>query len=156
MIEVATGSLSRPYHYAGIGSRRTPDDVLEFMERTARGLAQAGWELRSGGARGADKAFERGAGAKPKQIFRPTDDPKAAEIARDHHLAWGLCSPDAQALLARNAFVILGPELNDPVRFVLCWTDDPPNRGGTNHACRIARAHGVPVINLHDGGASYG
>lgn len=47
--------------YAGIGSRETPPSVLEFMERCAREWAQKGWTLRSGGAKGADGAFEKGA-----------------------------------------------------------------------------------------------
>lgn len=47
--------------YAGIGSRETPSAVLEFMTRCAAEWAQKGWTLRSGGAKGADKAFETGA-----------------------------------------------------------------------------------------------
>lgn len=47
--------------YAGIGARTTPPDVLAAMERIAAGLATYGWTLRTGGARGADTAFEKGA-----------------------------------------------------------------------------------------------
>ena len=46
--------------YAGVGARKTPADVLGWMERIAAGMATQGWTLRSGGARGADSAFERG------------------------------------------------------------------------------------------------
>jgi hypothetical protein len=46
--------------YTGIGSRETPDDVLEVMTKAGKALAQKGWGLRSGGATGADQAFESG------------------------------------------------------------------------------------------------
>jgi hypothetical protein len=46
--------------YTGVGSRETPDAILEVMERVGYALASQGWTLRSGGAVGADQAFERG------------------------------------------------------------------------------------------------
>jgi hypothetical protein len=47
-------------YYTGVGSRETPSDILELMERVGFALASQGWTLRSGGAVGADQAFERG------------------------------------------------------------------------------------------------
>ena len=46
--------------YTGVGSRETPSDILEVMESVGYALASQGWTLRSGGAVGADQAFERG------------------------------------------------------------------------------------------------
>ncbi len=46
--------------YTGVGSRETPSDILELMERVGFALASQGWTLRSGGAVGADQAFENG------------------------------------------------------------------------------------------------
>lgn len=46
--------------YTGIGSRETPEDVLEVMTKAGKALAQKGWGLRSGGAVGADTAFALG------------------------------------------------------------------------------------------------
>ncbi|MFN9909899.1 MAG: hypothetical protein ACK56F_27905, partial [bacterium] len=46
--------------YAGIGARATPPEVLELMTRLANQMEGEGWRLRSGGARGADAAFEAG------------------------------------------------------------------------------------------------
>jgi hypothetical protein len=46
--------------YTGIGARRTPSDVLDLMHSLAMRLS-GGWVLRSGGADGADRAFEEGA-----------------------------------------------------------------------------------------------
>lgn len=47
--------------YTGIGSRNTPPDILDIMFRLAGKLASEGYVLRSGGAQGADDAFEQGA-----------------------------------------------------------------------------------------------
>jgi hypothetical protein len=46
--------------YTGVGSRETPNDILKLMENIGEKLASQGWTLRSGGAVGADQAFERG------------------------------------------------------------------------------------------------
>jgi hypothetical protein len=47
-------------YYTGIGSRDTPQDVLELMRKIARKMAFRGFILRSGGAIGADSAFADG------------------------------------------------------------------------------------------------
>lgn len=46
--------------YAGIGSRETPQNVLDDMTKTASALEARGFTLRSGLAGGADTAFELG------------------------------------------------------------------------------------------------
>lgn len=46
--------------YAGIGSRKTPKHILDIMQYAASYLAAEGWTLHSGGAEGADSAFEKG------------------------------------------------------------------------------------------------
>lgn len=47
-------------YYAGIGSRETPPYVQKLMTEIAAVLEQRNFVLRSGGANGADKAFENG------------------------------------------------------------------------------------------------
>jgi len=47
-------------YYSGIGSRSTPENILHMMGDVAYRLANKGWILRSGGADGADNAFEQG------------------------------------------------------------------------------------------------
>lgn len=64
------GTLASAVAYAGIGSRRTPDDVLVLMYAIARMAAARGLWLYSGHADGADWAFERGAGGRAT-IFLP-------------------------------------------------------------------------------------
>ena len=46
--------------YAGIGSRAINDQQSKKIEEIAEKLALAGYTLRSGGAGGADSAFENG------------------------------------------------------------------------------------------------
>jgi hypothetical protein len=142
-------------YYAGVGSRSTPPDILQLMTRVARRLDTLGWTLRSGGARGADRAFELG--ATKKQIFYAEDcTPLAMSISKIYHPAWD-CIPEwAKKLHGRNAMQILGPHLDIPSAFVVCWTPDGAQvteettrkSGGTGQAIRIADAHNIPIFNL--------
>lgn len=136
--------------YAGIGSRETPETVLNQMHRIAVMLQGDGWWLASGGARGADTAFERGAGVK-RQIFKAQDaTPEALSLAAKYHPAWNRCTSTAKALHARNGLIMLGPNLDSPVNFVVCWTADGKASGGTGQALRIAAdpQYNIPVFNL--------
>jgi hypothetical protein len=144
--------------YAGIGSRATPQNILYQMTDLAQHLGQCSWILRSGGAKGADKAFEKG--ATKKEIFLATDEiPDAAfEIAATHHPTWGGLGPYVKKLHARNAQQILGKNLDNKVKFVVCWTIDGAETetsvrtGGTGQAIRIANAYNIPVYNLFNEG----
>lgn len=150
-------------YYAGIGSRETPETVLRVMYSTALALSNLGYTLRSGGAPGADTAFEMG--AVRKEIFIPwngfngrqsppclcikgIDLRNAMEMAAEFHPAWHRCSPAARKLHARNCFQVLGKDLSTPVDFVICWTKDGGPTGGTGQAIRIAMHHRIPVFNL--------
>lgn len=147
-----------PY-YAGIGSRETPPGTLILMTAIARLYHADGSILRSGGARGADTAFEAGAGS-AKEIFvagstkaphhfgPPTQ--AAIELSAKYHPNWRACSAYAKLLHGRNAHIILGRDLATPVRFVICWTQDAKSGGGTGQGIRIAKAHGIDVYDLGD------
>lgn len=149
--------------YAGIGSRSTPPQILAQMRRLAGELAGLGWTLRSGAAQGADTAFEEGAlaagggvelylpwpgfqGRRQARLVRPTA--AAMAMAERFHPAWHRVSPGARPLHARNSHQVLGPALDDPVALVICWTRGALGGGGTGQALRIARAHGIPVVDL--------
>lgn len=150
--------------YAGIGSRETPGEVLAQMEQLGKRFAEHGWLLRSGGADGADSAFERGCdkaeGKKeifvPWQNFNKSPSPlwppseEAMAIASRIHPAWGNCAWNAKMLHARNVHQVLGPKLDDPVDLVICWTKYGSVRGGTSTAIKIARQHNVEVSNLFE------
>ena len=161
--DVIGGAVRRVY--AGIGSRQTPKPVLRVMAGVAVRLALADVALRSGGAEGADTAFEWGCDQVDptlKQIFlpwpgfndrrspfaRPTD--AMMDLAAQYHPAWHRCSDAARKLHARNCGQILGPELDAPARVVICWTPNGERVGGTAQALRIAADYDVPVIDLGD------
>jgi hypothetical protein len=148
-------------YYSGIGSRETPSDMMGVMSTIAKFLAERGYTLRSGGAAGADTAFESGVPeGMPKEIYLPwkgfQDNPskrynvcqKALDLAERYHPVWSLLGRNAQRLMARNCYQVLGEDLKTPVDFIVCWTPGGSLRGGTAQAIRIAKDLHIPVYNL--------
>ncbi len=146
----------------GIGSRYTPEDVLQRIDRLAIRFARAGWLLRSGGADGADLAFETGfiVGNGAMEIYLPwrkfngnqsllyTVSDEALEMASEIHPAWSKCGRGARLLHGRNCYQILGRNLNRPSDVVVCWTKGGKLVGGTRTALVLAEKHDIPIINL--------
>lgn len=155
--------------YAGIGSRKTPLNIQKVMTQLARNLSATGWTLRSGGAEGADKAFELGSTKKEiylpwqffnsnsSQLYSPTK--LAWVIAERYHPTWESLKNPVRLMMARNTHQILGQQCNDPVKFVVCWTKDGATTstslltGGTGQAIRIAVDLGIPIFNLKNNNA---
>lgn len=147
-------------YYAGIGSRETPPHIASDFQAFAAEIAPY-WILRSGGAKGADKAFERGCiSAKgKKEIFTAYSNipDRAFEIAEEIHPNWKACSYPAKRLLTRNVLQVLGQNLDTPVSFVLCWTPDgcethrkrTRRTGGTGQAISLASLLDIPVFNAY-------
>lgn len=146
-------------YYTGIGSRLTPEPILVLMTEIASYFCNKGYTLRSGGASGADSAFESGAGDK-KEIFLPwrgfnksknkyIEIPqKAFEIAEKFHPVWDKLKDPVKRLHARNVLQILGKDLQEPSKLVICWTRNGKIIGGTAQALRIAEAYCIPIFNL--------
>lgn len=150
-------------YYTGIGSRNTPEDILSFMTKIAKLYHSLGWVLRSGGAVGADTAFESGAGELKEiykaDIYKFVESElyqRAKELSKTYHGAWMKCSDYAKALHARNVFQVLGQDLNTPSQFVVCWTPDgckdhyarTLETGGTGTAISVAWGRGITIYNL--------
>lgn len=139
------------YYYAGIGTRRrTPSFIVDIMVLVASKLESIDYILRSGGAQGADKAFESGVRYdENKQIFRPKHATiEAINLASNFHSHWDNCNDITRRLHGRNAMIILGEDLNTPVKFVICYTPDGKDSGGTGLGIRIANAFNIRVFNL--------
>lgn len=151
-------------YYAGIGSRETPKNVLSLMEAFGEQLAKYNHVLRSGGADGADSAFERGARS-PRvagtcEIYLPwkgfnnhrsplyTVSNEALELASTLHPAWERCSQGARKLHARNCYQVLGQNLDTPIQFVICWTPGGNRGGGTGQALRLAEKMDIKIYDL--------
>ena len=157
--------------YAGIGARKTPTNIQEVMTQLAAKLEQDGWVLRSGGAAGADSAFERGV-VNPQtnaQIYLPSQSfnsrtagsqpqflnyqslpgsQQAFATLHQHHPAPQKLSPFAQHLMARNAMQVLGPDLRSPSSMIVAWTPRGEVTGGTGQALRMAETYQIPIRNL--------
>jgi len=142
--------------YTGVGSRKTPHNILTLMTSIARKMNWMGYTLRSGGAEGADKAFEAGADNNKSIFYAKDATSEAMTIAGSFHPAWHKCSNFAKKLHGRNAFQVLGAQLNHPSIYCICWTPDGCNShatrqfstGGTGTAISIADARGIYVTNL--------
>lgn len=153
-------------YYAGIGSRATPASLLAKMRFWGSELARHGYVLRSGGADGADSAFEQGCDEAQgqKEIYLPWKGfnkntsqlyavtPQAFELAELYHPAWDRCNPSVRRLHARNMHQMLGLDLKTPVDFVLCYHN---GSGGTLQAIRVAINRKIPVLNLRDNDAEH-
>lgn len=163
-------SSTPTFTYAGVGSRNTPQEVQEEMKKVAEFLATKGYTLRSGNAKGADKAFQ--SGTTKMEVF---DKSEATDITRSiareiHPNPNALKEGPILDLMARNTNQIFGKNLDVPVDFVLAWTpltregkvvskaddrmyygkNDPNNTGGTGQAIAMASMKGIPVINMVD------
>lgn len=150
-----------PDCFAGIGSRETPIDIMKLMTEITIFLYGKGFILRSGGAGGADTAFEAGVPKDAyKEIYLPWESFKgnssklygvghdAIDLAKKYHPAWERLGKYARRLIARNGYQVLGEDLNTPAKFVVCWTVGGKLKGGTAQALRIAKDYNIPVFNL--------
>ena len=151
--------------YAGIGSRKTPPEIIVLFYQIGKQLGEQKLILRSGGANGADSAFEQGCDfvSGPKEIYLPwrgfngsssplyTTDPKAFDLVAEVIPYWkNIRNPSVRALQARNAHQVLGKDLASPCAFVICWTEQGALKGGTATAIHLAHTHNIPVFNLGD------
>jgi hypothetical protein len=160
-------------YYAGIGSRKTPRAVIAAMRTIGAVMASNGFSLRSGGAEGADSAFEAGCDAVggPKEIFLPRDgfegrhasesDPSrnrfvfadpptaaATAMAALHHPRWDILDHTSRLLHSRNCHQVLGRNLDSPDKLVICFTKGATGEGGTGQALRLSNAKGVKIVDL--------
>lgn len=156
--------------YAGIGSRETPKEIMYFMSEIASKLELKGYTLRSGGADGADLAFENGV-TELKEIYIPWkgfnnsdselyvfNNNESFRIASENHPGWIHLKEPVRKLMARNVYQILGSNLDTPVKFVICWTKDSckshltrtNKTGGTGLAISVASKLGIPIFNLNN------
>jgi len=173
-------SSSPTMTYAGIGSRQTPQEVLDKMTEVAKYLDGLGYTLQTGftfknketnlDEEGADKAFSDG--SKNKTLFGPYSirktvkgivsadkyneavTEKSSAIVKEVHPAPDRLTPGAIKLMARNTNQIFGKNLDNTVDFVIFYAPETNNplrpKGGTGQAVEMARRKGIPTINMAD------
>ena len=158
-------------HYTGVGARIAPDAILNQMRLYGMVFAKLGYILRSGGANGADTAFEHGSDAQngTKEIYLPWEgfnnntspyfsvSDEAFKIAEEvYGRRWDSISIAVKSLMARNIYQVIGLTLDTPSKFLLCWTPDgatsassrTKSTGGTGQAIACASMFEIPVFNL--------
>jgi len=148
--------------YSGVGSRNVPPEIIEKIKQIAEFLALRGFTLRSGGADGCDyHGFETGCDLVKgkKEIYLPWKGfngsksqllfpPEASEIAATIHPAWHKLKQGAQKLHSRNVCQCLGYDLKTPSAFLIAYTENGEEKGGTRTALVLAQRHNIPVYNL--------
>lgn len=132
------------------------------MTQMATILDRKGYTLRSGGADGADSAFERG--ASKKEIYLPWKrfnnngsdlydcyNESHRKIAEKFHPRWKFLKQGAKKMMVRNSAQIYGLNCSNPKersKFVICWTSDGKASGGTGQAIRVAESEDIPILNI--------
>lgn len=153
--------MEKPKIYTGVGNRTTPRFILEIFEDLAQIFANNGYILRSGGAVGADLAFEHGcnlAGG-DKEIYLPfkgynQSNSNLFEVTRESldlaksrlGSSWNFANMIKKKMMARNNYQVLGLDLKTPTDLVICYAKT--NNGGTRYTMNLAKDHGIPVFNL--------
>lgn len=170
-----------PRVYAGVGSRDTPIYALAVMLYLSRHLSGS-YIVRSGGAEGADMAFElasnnrceiflpwRGFRSSTRDFINISDKvQRVSELIIDGKFIKNIPPIHSTEVLRRsknesnlklhrrNCNQILGCGLNNPVSFMVCWTDDKAisasmttkDTGGTATAIKLASHLSIEVFNL--------
>jgi hypothetical protein len=156
-------------YYTGVGSREQFSELMDKMTAVANYLSDNNFILRSGGAGGADTAFQSGASPHKTEIWIPwssfkpknikgqykvlTDD--KFKIAREYILGNNIIpwfdrmKQGAQKLHARNYYQVFGDN-NMPSEFLLYSAPviNGEVKGGTRTAVEIAKLENIPVFNI--------
>ena len=124
-------------YFAGIGSRETPPEIQTLMAQITEELCSQGYILRSGGAKGADTAFQTGAPEDQMEIYLDEMHPKkqctdgwynvryldnldeAIELAEEHHPAWNRLGKKAKALIGITLCYNVGQIIT--AKSIECW-----------------------------------
>ena len=153
-------------YFAGVGSRETPENILQDMKSISSILEEMGYCLKSGGAKGADTWFARGINT--AQIWLPWEsfnnwernenhdykvieenDQFANEMVNKFHPVGKTLRGKTRLLMMRNTYQVLGFGGEPNSQFVICWTSDGEASGGTVQAIRIANHYNIPVYNMY-------
>lgn len=151
-------------YYTGIGPRNTPRAILNLMTEIGMYFAMHKWVLRSGGAEGADTAFEQGhvAMGGDVEIYLPfkgfrhhssslymggpdVENGRALSMAEylwekrtGNNDSWRKLSSCKKAAMARTMLFVLGARMITPTDVVICWTSEEEPSGGTELALLAA------------------
>jgi len=150
--------------YTSIGARSTPLALKQTISALAHKLESQGWTLRSGGATGFDSFSEEG--IKNKEIYLPWAgfnnlfgpeyidfsklpiQKEAEEILKTLHPNYNNLTSGAKKLHLRNISQCCGKNLDQPSKFLVCWTPSGAIVGGSATAILFSIRLQIPVFNL--------
>jgi hypothetical protein len=158
---------------ACIGSRGLKVSEVLACESIGRAIAERGWELHTGNAKGADQAFARGANEVnpklvhlhlpwykyerdaivPGNVVRCVDDLPEwdlgwyTEFARGNHPAWSHLKQGVRKLMIRNGMIIAACE-GTYVDVTIAWPSDKMGGGGTGQGMRMSAEVKATLIDL--------
>ena len=125
--------------YIAVGSRHAPPQVTELMWRLAKRFAELDFTLRTLNNSDIDTAVVEGALAAngEVQVYVPWRDaseafldfqieptPEGMAHCYRKSITFPSLRPDAKALKARVANLLLGPDSENRARFIVCWSGD--------------------------------
>jgi len=146
--------------YTGVGSRDLPDNIRDYIYTVAKRLESLGYTVSSGNSWGCDKAFTSMVKAKETYQPQPADGyylddgrPITKEAIAEVRSVldtshWNNMNDYAKKLHSRNVYQVLGYDLKFPTEFMICYTKDGKDVGGTRTAILIARKHNIPIYNI--------
>lgn len=166
-------------YYSGIGSRETPNEILDDMFVLGVWFAELGYTLRSGNANGADVAFGRGCDYVDgnSEIYLPYDNfnggcrnsihvknskllKRASTIMKSLKSQMYTWNSRNTPYHQRNVFQVIGVNLNTQSSFVVCYTDtgaetekqviERNDTSGTSTAITLADRLSIPVVNMYN------
>ena len=153
--------------YAGIGPRRVPADILDAIAQLATHMTAEGWHLHTGASEGGCDAFATSVPAEERTRYLPwpgyrglsgpdcvtltsSELRECSHVAADFHPGWKRAKPDTRKRLAHDVAVLLGADARTPVHAIVLWTPLGRPTPDTEPAERLARAWGIPFLNLAD------
>lgn len=157
--------------YTVAAPREMPAEVLEQFAKIARKMDALGYTVRTGGGDGADDIVAQNAAkielylpwkkfnGKVGVVEKPTEEAQA--LAKKAHPAYDKVKETVQLLIARASHLVLGTNLRDPVKFIVCYSEDgveeaakrTAKTGPAGQLITIAKEHNIPIFNLKNGNA---
>ncbi len=151
--------------YASMASETPPTQTRDDMTTMSQWLAKGGWHLASGGEHAADQAFAKGTAPDQQTRYVPWTGyndlagPDCTPLDREQfqtceyladrlHPSWDQFTDDTKIRCAREAAMLLGPNLDRPVDALIAWSPKAASKTETSIAPRIAAQYGIPVLNL--------
>lgn len=146
--------------YAIACTETVPGDVLDILIELAEDLEASGFILRTGGNEVDTEIIEAVQDQEKVELFLPwegfndwdhTVKPMvgAYEMAWKYHPTWAELHEDDRRIHARTSHVIMGHDLNQPVKFLICYTDkDAVDADDVDQNIRIADTNLLPVFDF--------